>query len=221
MPITSDYQSLAHDAEIELFSIVGYNSLSPNETFYFCNHLGVSFNKIPYLPIECAIEGIQYTGEGSLPRPKLTVSDTKKILSSLMYFYGGIEGSKFTIQRTVKRYLDGQPYADATAIKFSDSFKISQCVQEIPGVLLEFEMAAAIDFVDESAPSRPALPLCPWIYRGAECGYSRNQGWTIDNRKTNDPKKDVCAKTVTACAKHFGQNAVLPHGGFPGLRRLS
>jgi lambda family phage minor tail protein L len=163
---------------------------------------------------------LQYTGEGSLPRPRLTVGDTSKIISGLVYFYGGIEGAKLTLRSTLKRYLDGQPTADPTAIKAMDSFTVSQRTQEIPGQAIEFELAAPIDFVEESVPARHALPNCPWIYRGAECSYSGAARYTIDNRRTLDPAQDVCAKTLTACTKRFGRNAVLPFGGMPGLRRF-
>jgi lambda family phage minor tail protein L len=225
VPIITDLQSLAHDAEIELFTLTGYNAQSPLEAFRFTNNFGVVQGGIEYLPIACAVEGIQYTGEGSLPRPKFVVADTQKILSGLVYFYDGIEGSTLRIHKTLKRYLDGQEAADPSAVKSSDTFVVSQCTQEVPGVGLEFELCAPIDFVDESVPARPATPLCSFVYRLGDCPYSGSDMFTINNRRTLDPKKDQCAKSVTACSRRFNGgkangSAILPHGGFPSMRRF-
>ncbi len=220
MPAITDLQSLAHDAQIELFTLTGYNAQSRSESFRFCNHIGVTLGGIEYLPVACSIDGIQWTGEGSLPRPKLVVADTQKILSGIVYLYDGIEGSRLRVHRTLKRYLDGQEAADASAEPIlAESFVVSQCTQEVPGVAMEFELCAPIDFIEESVPARPASASCPWIYRQGECGYSGAARFTIDNKRTLNPKLDQCAKSVTSCALRFGRNSILPFGGFPGIGR--
>lgn len=224
MPVITDLQSLSHDAEIELFTLTEYNSQSKQESFRFCNHIGVVQGGVEYLPIACAIDGIQWTGEGSLPRPKLVVSDTQKILSGIIYLYDGIEGGKLKVHKTLRRYLDGQEAADANAEPIlTESFVVSQCTQEVPGVGLEFELCAPIDLIDESVPARMAMTSCPWIYRGEDghCPYSSKEMYTLDNKRTLNSKLDQCSKTVTSCALRFGRNSVLPHGGFPSLSRFS
>lgn len=219
MPIESDLQALSHDAEVELFQLSGYNRQSPLESFYFANGTGISFGGIAYIPIACSIDGIEYTGEGSLPRPKLTVSDTTRIISGLVYFYKGIEGCTLTLKKTLKRYLDGQPAADPAAIKTTDIWVVSQTTKEIPGQMIEWELSSPIDFNDEMLPARPMMRLCGWVYRSAECGYTGSAMYTLDNKRTLDPRQDKCGKGVTSCAKHFGQNAILNHGGFVGTQR--
>lgn len=222
MPIAADLQALSHDAEVELFQLSGYNRQSPSESFYFVNGTGVSFGGIAYNPLACAISGVEYTGEGSLPRPRLTVADTQRIISGLVYFYGGIEGSQLTLRKTLKRYLDGGEAADASAIKSVDIWQVSQCTKEIPGQVIEWELSSPIDLTSEVLPSRPLMRLCSWVYRSRDgtgnCPYTGTAMFTIDNKRTLDPKLDQCGKTVTSCTKRFG-NTVLPFGGMPGLVR--
>lgn len=221
MSIETELEQLEHDTEIELFELSEFNPASPSEKFRFCNHDGVSFGGKAYSPLPCSLDGISYTSEGSLPRPKLKVSDAQQGVSSLMYLYGGFEGATLTIRRTLKMFLDGEATADASQEKPHDVYMVSQKTQEVPGKFIEFELCSAIDFNEEQLPGRYLSQKCVASYRDATsgCPYSGKDMFTIDDKRTSNPRKDVCGKTTNSCQKRFGKNT-LPHTGFPGLRRF-
>ncbi len=212
-----DLLTLELDTEVTMFEVSELGNQIGSETFRFCAYSGVVFNGYSYNPLPCQIEGIEYTSEGALPRPKLTVSDVQQLISGLIFLYDGLEGSRVTIKKTLRRYLDGQPDGGFGLQKPEDTFVISQITQMVPGKYVEFELAADFDFVDETMPRRICGKSCPWIYRGKECGYVGTRMFTITNQGTLDPKLDVCAKSITACQLRFGKNVPLPFGGFPGL----
>lgn len=70
--------------------------------------------------------------------------------------------------------------------------------------IVEFELATPLDLAGVRIPRRQALAdLCAWEYKSAECTYNGSL--------------PTCAKTLDACRQHFGENAWLPFGGFPGI----
>jgi len=113
---------------------------------------------------------------------------------------------------------------------------------------VEFELTAAYDVAGIKLPARSVIAnLCPWVYKGTECGYdttvnsggscnngtdttlatckTANATWTpnyfkIDNTSTSNASEDVCAKNFTACEKRFPPGTPMPFGGFPGATRL-
>jgi lambda family phage minor tail protein L len=237
MAIISDLQSLSHDAEIELFELTNFINLDDDPLFNWSdqdlyadrifrftnvatNLQGTYFGGDRYYPIACEINGISYTSEGSPPRPKLLVSDAASVVSDIIEDFSLLEGSILTIKKTLRRYLDDQPTADSTAFKPVDVYTISHVAKQIPGKVVEFELVSAWDFVEEILPNRRCIRKCPWIYRSASCGYAGNEMYDLNNQPTFDLEQDRCAKTVTACAVHFGKTSVLYHGGYPGLQRF-
>lgn len=222
--LREELQSLDHDQEVTMFELSDFNEDNPDEIFYFSNCEAVTFNSIFYLPIACEISGLSMSAEGAPPRPKLTVSDAdptdSKLITSLIAFHGGLEGATVTIRKTLRRFLDYEIDADPTQEKPRDIFVISHKVQEVPGRFVEFELSSPIDFVDEVLPGRPAIRLCPVIYRGAECTYTGTAMFTVNDEPTLITKKDVCGKTVNSCQKRFGKANPIPHAGFPGIQRV-
>lgn len=221
MAIISDLQSLAHDAELYLYQLSGYNKSSPTDTFNFCNYNGVTFSDTYYTPVPCEITGMQYSSEGALARPKLRLLDVNQLISGLIYFYDGLEGSELKVISTLTKYLDGEATADATAIKIDEIYTVSQLTSSIPGKYIEYELSVPIDFIDEQTPARHCMPKCAWRYRSEECGYVGTSMYDLNNKPTTDPAKDQCSKTVTACTKRFGRNATLPFGGMPAVNRFT
>jgi lambda family phage minor tail protein L len=213
-----DLLSLDLDAEITLFQLSNFDPSNLSDTFNFCAYSGVSFGGITYNPLSCEVEGIKYSSDGGLPRPKLKVVDVGSLVSGLIYLYGGIEGATVTIRKTLKRFLDGEITADPTAEKPRDIFVVSQITNLVPGAIVEIELSASFDFIDETVPRRMAARTCPWKYRGVECGWT-GRYFDINNRPTLDSKLDVCSKSIDACQKRFGKNAPLPFGGFVTLTR--
>lgn len=219
MPLVSDLQKLDIDSEIELFEISNYDAANPSFIFRFSNHVGVSFGGQIYTPLACEIDGITYSSEGTLPRPRLRLSDAGGYISSLIYSYDGLEGATITIRKTLKQYLDGQATPDSSQEKPRDIFVISHRTREVPGKLIEYELVTAIDFNDETLPRRICAANCMWRYRDPEtCGYAGTNKFTITGAPTNDPAKDICGKSVDDCQLRFPSGAI-PFGGFPSIRR--
>jgi len=81
---------------------------------------------------------------------------------------------------------------------------------------IEFELTAAHDVHGVKLPARVITAnLCPWKYKGVECGYSGSNYFDIDNNSTN-AAGDVCAKNFRACELRFPEGEEMPFGGFPG-----
>ena len=81
---------------------------------------------------------------------------------------------------------------------------------------IQFELGAAHDVQGVKIPSRAVIAnLCPWKYKGVECGYSGSNYFDMDNNSTNSAG-DVCAKNFRACELRFPEGEEMPFGGFPG-----
>ena len=89
---------------------------------------------------------------------------------------------------------------------------------------VEFELAPKLDLVNVQIPRRTIEEVCPWQYRGSECGYEGDKCFTVDDALivtgTEEQKKnaDVCGKRLKSCQKRFGRDNDLPFGGFYGAR---
>ena len=82
---------------------------------------------------------------------------------------------------------------------------------------IQFELSAAHDVHGVKLPARTVVAnLCPWKYKGVECGYSGSNYWKIDNSSTSTASEDVCAKNFIACELRFPEPQEIPFGGFPG-----
>jgi lambda family phage minor tail protein L len=57
--------------------------------------------------------------------------------------------------------------------------------------------------------------ICPWKYRGAECGYAGSNYWNSNDQSVATLAQDVCGKRISSCELRFGTNQELPFGGFP------
>jgi len=81
---------------------------------------------------------------------------------------------------------------------------------------IQFELTAAHDVQGVKVPCRSVIGnLCPWNYKGVECGYSGNSYFDINNNSTTSVN-DVCAKNFQACELRFPEGEEMPFGGFPG-----
>ena len=111
----SDLQSIAPSAIIELFQLeLNAAQHGVNETYYF--HAGtdatgsnddIVWDGQAYLAFPIEATEFEYTGTGSLPRPKLRVSNIYGTITGLILSLpNGLEGAKVTRIRTLARYLD-------------------------------------------------------------------------------------------------------------------
>lgn len=215
----SALQEVAPGAVIELFELE-LNTAQHGTTDVYRFHAGTSLNNDgevvwngnSYLRFPVEAEGFEYSGNGQLPRPKIRVSNILSTITALLLTLpDGLEGAKFTRIRTLARYIDAvnfpggvSPYSpDPTAEFPREIYYVDRKTVENRDVV-EFELAAAFDLAGVSAPKRQCIAnICQWVYKSTECGYSG--------------ALPTCVKTLTDCKAHFGENAELPFGSYPGI----
>jgi lambda family phage minor tail protein L len=218
----SDLQAIAPSAVIELFRLkLNVAQHGVNETYYF--HAGVNatnsgdiiWNGQAYLAFPIEATEFEYTGTGSLPRPKLRISNIYGTITGLILSLpNGLEGAKVTRLRTLARYIDGvnfpggtNPYGtpDPTAEFPREIYYIDRKASENRD-LIEFELAAAFDLVGVRAPKRQCVSnVCQWIYRGAECGYAGNAYFNFNDVPVAAIGQDVCGKRLRSCELRFSR----------------
>jgi lambda family phage minor tail protein L len=82
--------------------------------------------------------------------------------------------------------------------------------------VVEFGLAASFDLEGVTLPRRQIVQnVCPWRYRGSECGYTGSNYFNANDQSVVSSIQDICGKRLASCQVRFGQNAELPFGGFP------
>lgn len=218
----SDLQAIAPSAVIELFQLeLNAAQHGANETYYFhagvnaTNNADIIWNSQAYVAFPIEATDFEYTGTGSLPRPKLRISNIFGTITGLILSLpNGLEGAKVTRIRTLARYIDGvnfpggtNPYGtpDPTAEFPREIYYIDRKAGENRD-LIEFELAAAFDLVGVRAPKRQCVSnVCQWIYRGSECGYAGNAFFDFNDVPVAAIGQDVCGKRLRSCELRFAQ----------------
>ena len=120
--IASAIQAIAPSALIELFQLE-LNVLQHGfaETYYF--HAGTSLSNNgdliwagqSYMALPIEVEGFEYSGQGTLPRPKLRISNIMGTITALILTLPeGLEGAKLTRIRTLARFIDSANFPAGT-----------------------------------------------------------------------------------------------------------
>lgn len=230
--IASEIQKLSPSAVIELFEIDATNLGAGVLRFHAgTNELrqNVVWQGQEYIRFPVQVTGFEMSGQGTLPRPRMKVSNVLSAITALLLQYEDLVGAKITRKRTLARYLDAVNFdggvndtADPDAAYPDDVYFIDRKSTETKD-LVEFELASSLDLAGVRIPRRQVVAnLCVWEYRGGECGYTDTRRYTIDDVETSDANQDRCGKRVTSCKKRFGEGGALPYGGFPsagGIRR--
>lgn len=223
--ILSDFQRLAAGQLVELFEIdatalggsvvrlhAGTNPLSGS----------VVWQGATYSPFPIEASGFEFSGKGQLPRPVLRVANVTGYLGTLVRTYDDLIGARVTRRRTMVKYLDAvnfsggvNPTADPTAELPPDIYVVDRKASENK-VVVEFELAASFDVAGVQLPRRTLVQnVCPWRYRGTECGYAGASYWDQNDAAVGTLAQDVCGKRLSSCKLRFGTYAALPFGGFP------
>ena len=238
---TSELQKINPSSIIELFTLETFANIHGSATTYRF-HAGTNAlttngdiiwdsNTYTALPIE--VEGFEYNAEsGSLPRPTVRVANllggiTAVLLSVNQTTAGNdLTGAKLTRIRTLVRYLDAvnfpggtNPYGtpDTSATLPSEVYYLARKVAETRDAV-EFEAAATFDLAGIRSPKRQcSANLCPWVYKGAECGYSGTDYYDENDETVGGSDQDRCGKRLSSCQIRFGETAELPFGAFPGI----
>ena len=230
--IASAYEELAKlnpSAIIELFELRLDNTLHGSADVYRF-HAGanasitgnVVFGGNAYTRIPIKADGFELTNTGSLPRPKLTISNLDGTMTTLLLLVNAttagndLGGAEVRRIRTLKKFLDGEATADPNA-KFPDErwFVDRKASESRDNVT--FELASKFDLAGQKLPKRQVVAnVCQWVYRSTECSYTGTDYYDVNGNEVTTAAQDVCGKRVSSCKLRFGANAELPFGSCPG-----
>ena len=242
MPIPfSELQKINPSSIIELFELETTEALHGSDfTYRFhpgINDVGSGAQDIiwagnTYTKLPIAAEGFDYNAEsGSLPRPTLTVANLLGGITAILLDVNtttagnDLTGAKLTRIRTLVRYIDNDNFdgdnpfgtPDSTQKFNDDIYYVARKVGENRDSVT-FELAATFDLAGVRAPKRQcSANLCPWIYKGSECGYSGTDYFNENDESVGNADADKCGKRLSSCEARFGENAALTFGGFPGI----
>lgn len=225
LSITSELQKLEPNAIIELY-VLDATSFDGG-IYYFHSGLNglsqlIKWQGQEYAAFPVDITGFEFTAGGQIPRPKMLVSNVTGFITALILQYQDMLGAKIIRKRTMKKYLDADnfaggvnPDADPTAEFPDDIYYVERKVTENKEVV-EFELCASFDVQGVKLPKRQIIQnICPWKYRGTECGYAGTNYFDTKDNAVATVGLDVCGKRLSSCEARFGQFNELPFGGFP------
>ena len=230
MTIASDLQKLAPGSLVELFELDPTTLGGEVVRFHSGQNAllsSVVWQGETYVPFPVEASGFELSGRGTLPQPKLRVANTSGLISALCLELDDLVGATLTRRRTLVKYLDAvnfsggvNPTADPTQALPDEIWTINRKADENK-VYVDFELASAFDVAGIKLPRRQVIAnVCPWQYRGGECGYAGGAVATINDVATSLTADDQCGKRLSSCKLRFGAFAELPYGGFPGAGLL-
>jgi phage-related protein len=130
--IANAVQEISPSALIELFQLeLNVTQHGVAETYYF--HAGTNsndyqeliWNAQPYMALPIEVEGFEYTGQGTLPRPKMRISNLMGTITALILTLPeGLEGAKLTRIRTLARFIDAANFRPDEYLLTEDSFAL-------------------------------------------------------------------------------------------------
>jgi lambda family phage minor tail protein L len=193
-------------------------------------HLVWAGNTYYAWPVEA--EGFEYSGNGTLPRPKVRIANVNAAITAILLevnqFTTGSDlvGSEVKRIRTLARFLDAQNF-DGNVNPFGTPDPTASMPDEIYYIdrksvetfeIVEFELVAAFDLAGVRAPKRQTInDVCQWQYRSTECGYTGTSYFDENDEPVGLASQDICGKRLVSCECRFGENNPLPFGSFPGI----
>jgi lambda family phage minor tail protein L len=233
--ITARAQSLAPGALVELFTldctmidVAG----APGGVYTFTPSAGhvLAFGGVEYAPVDIEADGFEVTGAGSLPTPKLRITNVTRVLAALAATAGDLLGAQVTRLRTFVEFLDGEPGADPEMCFPPDIYRVER-LSAFSKTVIEWELSAALDQQGRVLPGRQVLQgACTHRYRrwdaasggfdytSATCPWTGG-GFTAQGQATADPAADRCGKRLADCRLRFGAGGVLPTRAFPAVAK--
>lgn len=193
----------------------------------FCNQANEKSEPVvwkgqAYDPYPIQAEGFELTGQGAGNRPKITVANVFGFVTGAAAQYGQLIGAAVVRRQVLARFLDavnfqaGNPQADP-----SQEVVGKYLIERMASMTAEaavFELAAPSEADGSVIPARIMLAnICPFAYRGEECGYTGRPVADRFDMRTDDPAKDDCSKGLLGCQARFGLTAALSFGGFVGI----
>jgi len=226
MTIASDIQKLDVGREVKLFEIdtTAFAGGSINRFHDGSNEFNgdVIWDGNVYQKWPIQASGFELTGEGTLARPRIKVSNVLGTFYNLNLQFQDLVGAVVTRISTFIKYLDaanftnGNPNADPAQKLPDEIWSIHRKTSENK-IFVEYELAAPWDVEGVILPRRKIIKnICVWLYRSPECSYVGPAVAKRDDTPTGILAEDDCGKRVASCKLRFGDFNELPFGGFPG-----
>lgn len=191
----------------------------------------ITFGGNNYVSVDVQFEGLEKTSTGTLPRPRISVSNADNLVGALLTQFDDMRGCKLIRIRTLYKFLDDQPGADPTAHWPVDIFYVDRKVVSNKNIVT-MELASSLEQRSVKIPGNLVLRnTCILRYReydtetgdfdytNATCPYTGEDCFTKLDATTASKVLDSCGKRVNSCKLRFGENAELPFGAYPGLGR--
>ena len=229
--IATENQSLSPDVRVELFIVdatqVGAGVLRFTPTSVSGQPL--VFDGHEYTPVPVKAEGFAWVSGGTLPRPTLTLAIADHAFAD-MAMLKRLSGCEVTLLRTFRKYLDDGSHPNPTAIYPPDVYVINKRASETKNEIV-YELTPRMDRERRMIPAIQVLrDSCKhsfrrwdgdkWSYRDVSCPYAGDEMYDEHGQPTDNPSLARCGKRLEDCVRHFGEDAVLPFWGFPGVGRL-
>jgi lambda family phage minor tail protein L len=202
-----------------------------DDVYYFTNGTDsnevISFNSIVYAPIPLEVDGFEWKGKDTLPRPTITVSNILLTFLGEVILFDDLVGAKLTRRRTFSKYLDGGDNEDGSAQFPPDVFYIERKMLQDKYVI-KWELCSVIDLGKKEFPNRRVLQSCSHKYRryldgdfvAGTCPYN-GDSYFDRSGSICDEDEDICGKKLFDCRLRYPETTdILPFLGFPGVGKL-
>ncbi len=191
-------------AILELFKVYPDYENVPEK--FFTLHGGSNFSNniiwqgLEYIATPIETEGFGVFADGTLPRPKITLANTHKLISVLLDKFDDFKNGAVLRKKVFLKHLDdanfdgGNPFstADPNAEISSEKYFFGQKKIE-NNHLVTFELNSPLDLDNFQVNERTiSAKYCHWKYRGFGCRYS---GPPVE-RDSGDPFEDENEDTV-------------------------
>ena len=137
------------------------------------------------LPIEAS--GFESKGDGTLPRPKLIVSNPDGLITDLIKQEDDMVGNVFKRIRIFLKFIDEvnfpeevNPFGNSDpSSRFDDDVYIFNRKISENKYFIEFELVSPLEVENYKLPARIMVAnYCPWKYRGIGCRYGSRDDYT-------------------------------------------
>lgn len=176
-----------------------------------------------YDPYPVQVTGLSMTAQGASARPKMTFANIDGLLTAINNDYDDALGAIVTRRQVMEQYLDAVNFPDGNnqadpSREAVQKFVIEQR-ENSDSDFVTYVLALPTETDNAQIPARVIqADICPWRYRGQDCGYDGPPVADEKDQPTNDPTKDQCSHKYRGCK--LRHSSVLPFGGFLGSNKL-
>lgn len=176
-----------------------------------------------YDPYPVQVTGLSMTAQGASVRPKMTFANIDGLLTAINNDYDDALGAIVTRRQVMEQYLDAVNFPDGNnqadpSREAVQKFVIEQR-ENSDSDFVTYVLALPTETDNAQIPARVIqADICPWRYRGQDCGYDGPPVADEKDQPTNEPTKDQCSHKYRGCK--LRHSSVLPFGGFLGSNKL-